>query len=296
MPIVVAGKTLNRAAAEVMLGNGFSMYRPAGDNGLIDSLLEKWIVGTKQKTFASEQAFREAVHESALRKATDVEGLGELAWQPSEASSQMKKVFVAAHPAGTGRLTRLTTEKGSLANLRNEASALDQLKRAGLRVAPVYGAVQEDGNNLVMYERWVAGNFLDLAKEDYTQKQQVALLGSFYGLTVPRKETGAGVDGVQAAIMQRFGEGDKPSRGALDKATSDFTKIQEFFNSNMYISDLQGIMEFRSGRFFIIDPMGVFRTAEVTGGEINMLDHTKAMIDAVLGHFKAMMQMFRYAQ
>jgi hypothetical protein len=259
-------------------------------------LLEKWIVGTKQKTFASEQAFREAVHESALRKATDVEGLGELAWQPSEASSQMKKVFVAAHPAGTGRLTRLTTEKGSLANLRNEASALDQLKRAGLRVAPVYGAVQEDGNNLVMYERWVAGNFLDLAKEDYTQKQQVALLGSFYGLTVPRKETGAGVDGVQAAIMQRFGEGDKPSRGALDKATSDFTKIQEFFNSNMYISDLQGIMEFRSGRFFIIDPMGVFRTAEVTGGEINMLDHTKAMIDAVLGHFKAMMQMFRYAQ
>ena len=126
---------------------------------------------------------------------------------------------------------------------------IEELRAAGLRTVPVYGTIR-DGE---IAEKRIRGNFLD-TKEKFGPRQAVNLNATFFGLEGDNTEVPK-LKPITQKMDERLSLGQWPSIAAMNTALEDFKAIQVFMTKS-YISDLQGMVEFGTGRFYIIDPLG----------------------------------------
>ena len=173
--------------------------------------------------------------------------------------AQFKTVeFGTVGDVATARLRPKEAADG--ASLEDEYEFLRQLRVAGIRVAPVYTGVRT-AEYTEMIQRKVEGNLID-SKFPLNEKQQISLSGALVGLQVPEGEETALPPSMKKMMVQAIEQGRIPPK-AIERAAKDFGKILAFLKTN-YIVDLQGILESNTGRFFIIDPLGVDKVQDLT--------------------------------
>ena len=153
--------------------------------------------------------------------------------------------------------------------LANEAELLLELARAGLRTVPLYTPVSEVRTSGTMYQVAIKGNMLDF-KEHFTDRQQTNLVAALMGLKGDDTEKALESPKIRQDIEKKISCGILPSLTAIRTAHSDFLAIQIFLKEK-YITDLQGIMEFGTGYFFIIDPLHIGPRAEAKAHDLGVI-------------------------
>lgn len=170
----------------------------------------------------------------------------------NEVFAQFKRVLIGR--VGPMNVAVLQAKKDQSAGLAAEARMLQTLKTAGLRTVPVYNSPEEIESTGQMTQKAVIGNFLD-CKEGFTEKQNVNLVAALLSVKGANKEADL-IQPIKEAVSNKIALKQYPKNilACIDQALLDFKKIQAYLNEN-FISDLQGILEFGTGRFYIIDPL-----------------------------------------
>lgn len=185
--------------------------------------------------------------------------------------AQFKKVVIGR--VGPMNVAILDAKVGRKADLAEEARMLMTLKVAGLRTVPVYDSPETIETTGRMKQKAVKGNFLD-CKEGFTKKQNLNLLAALLGIPGANREADS-LTLLEKKILEQVALKQYPQGYLLyiENAIKDFKKIMEFLNTT-YISDLQGFIEFGTGKFYIIDPLKL-------GPIENALQNEKACVEYV---------------
>jgi len=153
--------------------------------------------------------------------------------------------------------------------LTEEVQVLRDLENLGVRVARIlhvdWPKGGENADQPVVYMKKINGNLVDFKSTDIGYLYSF-VWASMFNLCFKGSNTEWGqakVFGKIGDFMDVFDEAVKennkpeelelPTPAAIDTAINDFTRIQKVL-AKYYVSDLQGIMEVKCGKFHVIDP------------------------------------------
>jgi hypothetical protein len=195
--------------------------------------------------------------------------------------AQFKKVTIGR--VGPMNVAVLQAKAGKSADLALEAEMLQTLKDAGLRTVPVYDTPQRIAETGQMSQKAILGNFLD-CKEGFTEKQNYNIVAGLFGLAGVNREADS-LAPVKERVEKMFALKAYPENifKCIGKALNDFKKIRAFLTKS-YISDLQGIIEFATGKFYIIDPLKLGPIADANQMEsacVQYVNHAIELLEAV---------------
>jgi ribosomal protein S19 len=206
--------------------------------------------------------------------APKVMGLKKEAWGNAPFFSQFKAIALATIGEEEFLQFEPSKQAGGPDSLQKEVAALRKIDDLGLRVVPFYVASEKR-----VIQKCIRGIFIDLQKRLLTSTMPIlngnsylevyiraALIGGELGEKVgsSRESVPNDLEAVATKIMQtKIG---LQYSGQVSTAQDDFGKLQDFMNLGLCIADLQGVLEFGTGKFYIIDPLAVIRFEDVKGG------------------------------
>lgn len=310
MPIFVAEgnnvKPYTPSEITVLLARNpltFPGVRPANEARLIDQLLTRYDFGNRR--FKSFDALRQQLVADALEEATDVGverdgrvmGLDRAQWSRAPFQSQFKAIAIAK----IGEMSFLSLQpKGGGQGMDKEASLLHMIEQLGLRAVPVYGA----STDRQMFQRCIVGSFMDLYKQNLCSRAtkckmtilELCVFSAFLGETMPTGEAAVmKLPTFEVKLVERLRR-ETIAPSCISTALSDFTKIQNLMKighrvenddgdieyEQMYIADLQGVLESKTGKFFIIDPLALKKRSEAKEAEKHLIEMAEANLDAIV--------------
>lgn len=282
MAIFINNKTNTFFSIQQMLKGKFTHFKPQ----LIEQILTRF--DFEDRRFSDLGALEKTVRDTAMEEATDIGGLLTMTWKQAPFFAQFKKITITEVESHHVLQFQQKVTSNQSNDLKNEALVLRQLELMGLRVVPVYGDVVELDSVQTMFEKLIQGNFIDLYKEKFGQDQQITFLATFLGLQVPTGEAKVfQMKGIKSKVDTEIKNGWLPCLASIYTAIDDFSAIQKTLKTHG-ISDLQGILEFSSGKFFIADPLAVVEMRDILVKEQVMMKTASDNVDNILIYLRSL--------
>ena len=222
----------------------------------IDTIVSRF--ETNNRTFTDFTKLREAIAQDIWLRGALINLDTHMFTKTSTLGMGQMKDMVVKGKIGNFNVVKLEVKgfKKKL-DLAKEARLLWTLRQGNVRSVPIFGMSQIASKG-VMWQRFIKGNFLDIQKEGFTERVYWNLIASLLGIEGCNQEhcPFSMLEKTQQAIAKKLLLGIYPTMAALNTSLHDFDAILTFLKTK-YISDLQGIIEFNTGKFYIMDPLEI---------------------------------------